>query len=189
MRIESAVQADQSAILQLEQTIFDDMALPIYDELSVDDVQQAMALAVAKSEKSRYHFSRAVVAKSDDNEVLGVLFGFPDSEEEQVDHAFQSILADKFSYHRWMFEDAEAFSNEWYIDSIVVTSAARGQGIGTQLLKYIEAKAKRDGQKVLGLNVDNVNPRARKLYESLGFSAVGALTLENHHYTHLQKSI
>ncbi|GMA68311.1 hypothetical protein GCM10025884_19380 [Leuconostoc gelidum subsp. gelidum] len=51
MIIQPAKQIDQAAILKLEQTIFDDMSLEIYEELSVADVQAAWALAVATSEK------------------------------------------------------------------------------------------------------------------------------------------
>lgn len=189
MIIQSATQMDQAAILKLEQTIFDDMALDIYDELSVADVQAAWTLAVATSEKSRYHYSRAIVAKNDENIVVGVAFGYPDTEEKILDNALQTILADKYSYHRWLFSDPEVFDNEWYLDSIVVTDAARGQGIGKQLITAAEIRAKQENRETIGLNVDNVNPRAQKLYTALGFEPVGKITIGKHDYTHMQKKV
>lgn len=189
MIIQPAKQIDQAAILKLEQTIFDDMALEIYEELSVADVQAAWTLAVATSEKSRYHYSRALVAKNDDNVVVGVLFGYPNTEEKTLDKTLQTILADKYSYHRWLFSDSEVFENEWYLDSIVFTDAVRGQGIGKQLIKAAEVRAKQENRETIGLNVDDVNPRAQKLYTALGFEPVGKITIGKHAYTHMQKKI
>lgn len=189
MIIKSATKADQETILALEQTIFDDMELDIYNDLCVADVQEAWSLAVATSDKSRYHYSRALVAKTDDNQILGVAFGYVDTEEKSLDTALQTILADRFSYHRWLFEDSEVFANEWYLDSIVVTDEARGQGIGRKLFQAIEVRAKSQQRDIIGLNVDDGNPRARKLYDSLGFEPVGFLTIGSHNYTHMQKKL
>ncbi|WP_220739330.1 GNAT family N-acetyltransferase [Leuconostoc miyukkimchii] len=189
MKIQPATIHEQEVILSLEQTIFDDMALEIYDELTVENVQEALSLAVSMSDESRYHYSRALVAKNDENQVLGVIFGYPDTEEKHLDRALQSILADKFSYHRWMFPDSEVFDNEWYVDSIVVTSEARGQGIGKKLLAAAEKKAKESNRETIGLNVDDENTRARMLYQNIGFKSVGRLTLGAHNYTHMQKVI
>ena len=152
-------------------------------------MQAAWTLAVATSEKSRYHYSRALVAKNDDNVVVGVLFGYPNTEEKTLDKTLQTILADKYSYHRWLFSDSEVFENEWYLDSIVVTDAVRGQGIGKQLIKAAEVRAKQENRETIGLNVDDANPRAQKLYTALGFEPVGKITIGKHAYTHMQKKI
>ncbi|QBR47459.1 GNAT family N-acetyltransferase [Leuconostoc kimchii] len=189
MIIQAATKADQAVILELEQTILDDMALAIYDELPVADVQEALSLAVAASDKSRYHYSRVLVAKNEANQILGVAFGYVDTEEKSLDDALQTVLADQFSYHRWLFEDSEVFDNEWYLDSIVVTDEARGQGIGKKLFQAVETRAKEQHRDVIGLNVDDGNPRAYKLYDSLGFKPVGRLTIGSHDYTHMQKQL
>lgn len=189
MIIRAATQADQDAILQLEQTIFDAMDLAIYDELSVADVQAAWRLAVTQSDQSRYHYRRALVAQDDAGQVIGVLFGYPDTDESVLDTAMQTVLADQYSYHRWLFEDSEVFENEWYIDSVVVTSSARGQGVGQALLKAAETRARQEDRHVIGLNVDDSNPDAMALYQRLGFVPKGDLMIGSHHYTHMQKNL
>lgn len=189
MKIERATLDDQIEILALEQTIFNDMDLDVYDILSQGDVQKAWQKAVAQSAKSRYHYSRALVAKDDNSQIMGVAFGYPDNEELDLDNAIQAVLADEYSYHRWLFEDSEVFDNEWYLDSIVVSENARGKGIGKQLLLASEKRALNENKKTIGLNVDDHNPKAKKLYESMGYQAVGRIQIGKHNYTHMQKSI
>lgn len=99
MIITYASEEDQQAILDLEQVIFNDMELAVYDELTVTEVQNAWQIAVRQSDKSRYHYSRAIVAKDNEGLLLGVLFGYPDTDEPILDEAVQNVLADKYSYH------------------------------------------------------------------------------------------
>lgn len=189
MIIQSATPADQATIIQLEQTIFDAMDLAVYDELSIAEVQDAWRVAAANSVQTRYHYRRALVAKDDTGQVIGVLFGYPDSDESVLDGAMQTVLADRYSYHRWLFDDSEVFENEWYLDSLVVSASSRGQGVGQALLKAAETRALQEDRQVIGLNVDDANPKAKALYERLGFIARGKLTIGAHEYTHMQKKI
>ena len=57
------------------------------------------------------------------------------------------------------------------MDGIAVSPAARGQGIGAQLLAAIRPEAAARGCRTLRLDVIDTNPRARALYERLGFTA------------------
>jgi ribosomal protein S18 acetylase RimI-like enzyme len=57
---------------------------------------------------------------------------------------------------------------EAYIDQVMVSSDARGRGIGTKLLQWGEALARDRKCTVLALEVLNGNP-AKKLYERFGF--------------------
>lgn len=59
------------------------------------------------------------------------------------------------------------------MDGIVVDPAFRGQGIGTRLLDEVLAVAAEHGYDEVRLDVVDVNPRARSLYERHGFIAVG----------------
>lgn len=55
------------------------------------------------------------------------------------------------------------------IDSIAVAENARGQGIGSLLIKKVFEFAKEKGFKKIVLEVVDTNPKAKKLYERLGF--------------------
>ena len=57
------------------------------------------------------------------------------------------------------------------MDGIVVSEAARGQGIGTRLLAAIKDEARSRGCASVRLDVIDSNPKAKALYEREGFQA------------------
>ena len=58
------------------------------------------------------------------------------------------------------------------IHNLAVTSDFRGEGLGTQLIAQLERKMKEDGYKVAALDVDGDNPRAKALYQKLGYQVI-----------------
>lgn len=75
----------------------------------------------------------------------------------------------------------EATVGEYYLDSLAVMPDHRGQGIGCSLLKQGIESGWKLGLKVT-LAVDPDNPKAQKLYESLGFKTDGKLFIFGHDY-------
>lgn len=63
-------------------------------------------------------------------------------------------------------------AGELLMDGIAVDAAHRGQGIGSLLLREVAAVAAGAGCHRIRLDVIDVNPRARALYERCGFTAV-----------------
>jgi ribosomal protein S18 acetylase RimI-like enzyme len=61
-----------------------------------------------------------------------------------------------------------------YIQTICVSAAARGGGIGSQLIEFAEERIFREAPNVF-LCVTDFNTRARQLYERLGYEKVGVL--------------
>ena len=61
-----------------------------------------------------------------------------------------------------------------YIQTICVDGSSRGGGIGTQLIRFAEERIFRQTPNVF-LCVSSFNPRARALYERLGYELVGEL--------------
>lgn len=59
------------------------------------------------------------------------------------------------------------------MDGIMVDPEFRGQGIGTKLLLTLADHARQLGFDGIRLDVIDTNPRARKLYQSVGFRATG----------------
>ncbi len=59
------------------------------------------------------------------------------------------------------------------IHDLAVHREFRGRGLGTQLLRSLEAAAQRWGCCKLTLEVRHDNPAARRLYEQLGFAGGG----------------
>jgi ribosomal protein S18 acetylase RimI-like enzyme len=60
-----------------------------------------------------------------------------------------------------------------YIADLAVTEDMRSRGIATALLERQKEVARRKGRRVYALDVSVNNPRARKLYERLGFKVTG----------------
>ncbi|WP_407060098.1 GNAT family N-acetyltransferase [Kiloniella spongiae] len=58
---------------------------------------------------------------------------------------------------------------DFFIDELFVEKAYRNQGIGTKALKYACKQSKILGARRVVLEVEQANPRAKALYERLGF--------------------
>ena len=67
------------------------------------------------------------------------------------------------------------FGSYPYLHIIAVKEEYRNCGIGKQLIKYFEDNASDSSSEKYFLTVDNFNPRAKKLYENLGYKCVGEL--------------
>lgn len=61
-----------------------------------------------------------------------------------------------------------------YIRSICVDAQARGRGVGSRLVEFAEQRIFRETPNVF-LCVSSFNPRARALYERLGYELIGEL--------------
>lgn len=61
-----------------------------------------------------------------------------------------------------------------YIQIVCVAAEARGDGVGSRLVAFAEERIFRQFPNVF-LCVSSINPRARQLYERLGYSLVGEL--------------
>jgi [ribosomal protein S18]-alanine N-acetyltransferase len=61
-----------------------------------------------------------------------------------------------------------------YIQTVCVDAVARGTGLGTRLVAFAEERIFRETPNVF-LCVSSFNPRARALYERLGYDVIGEL--------------
>ena len=75
----------------------------------------------------------------------------------------------------WQDEDAI----EAYIQTIEVAADERRQGVGGELLRYVEASARTAGADTIWLHVDAENSAALHLYEQRGYAGQGR---EEHYY-------
>jgi len=64
-----------------------------------------------------------------------------------------------------------------YIQNISVDALARGEGIGTKLMNFVNEFALQNGYSSLWLDVAYNNPKAKKLYEREGFVEVSKHTI------------
>lgn len=78
-----------------------------------------------------------------------------------------------------------------YVRSVAVRDDWRGRGLGTQLIRFAEGRIFREHPNVF-LLVSSYNPRAKALYERLGYEVIGELRdyiVRGHSEWLLRKSI
>jgi len=78
----------------------------------------------------------------------------------------------------WFKATRESFV---YIDRIIVSSSARGQGLARVLYEDLLAAAKRGGHDrvVCEVNIEPPNPVSEAFHVAMGFEAVGQATIQN----------
>ncbi|WP_075996030.1 GNAT family N-acetyltransferase [Salaquimonas pukyongi] len=122
----------------------------------------------------------AISAVSRDGNTLYGIAGFKTSEGALVG----GELSDLAAIHGWFgalwrglilsLLERDLEDDVLLMDGIAVSQAARGQGVGTKLLQAIFKEAESRGKKRIRLDVIDTNPRARALYERLGFVKTGS---------------
>ncbi|WP_181189968.1 GNAT family N-acetyltransferase [Bombilactobacillus bombi] len=182
--IRQAQSKDAPVVFDLLQQIFNDMEIAIMKK----HPQQIRCLLedAFDSPYSRYNFHNAIVYEYH-QQVVGVLVGYFAAEEQaNSNYYYQQASQYGFGSDFELFFNQETYPNEWYLDSLAVNPDFQGKQIGTRLIKAIPRFFPAS---LISLNVDVDNPRALKLYHSLGFNAVGQLTIGHHHYHHMQKLV
>lgn len=90
------------------------------------------------------------------------------------DRAREVYVADDGGVLGFIILNMNAGPVSGYIQTICVAADTRGRGVGSQLVAFAEARIFRDKPNVF-LCVSSFNPRARTLYERLGYDTVGEL--------------
>ncbi|KRM88800.1 GNAT family acetyltransferase [Liquorilactobacillus vini DSM 20605] len=182
--IRSAKKDDAIQIVPLFTIILNEMELPSLKTIPAAKLTYVIEKSFA-SPQYRGTPAQTLVAEIN-GKIAGFAWGYPDENEHQVDEVMRSFFPEVgLPASTQIFDDDEAFSAEWYLDSIAVSPEFQGQGIGTALLKELPQIAKNLGKTRIGLNVDWANPKANKLYHKLGFIKNGTTKLSQHKYDHL----
>jgi len=185
--IREARKEDTEAMIELLKVILLDMELPVMQEANWEDIKPALVEA-GKLEKYRLNYRNAVV-KEVDGQIAGFFYGYKGWSESEAYEQLGAMLKNHGLPVTEIFDEEESFDGEWYLDSLVTHKDYRGQGIGQELLEAAFAKARESGMSVIGLNVDHGNPRAKALYERMGFVKTGEVILSEHDYDHMQKKV
>lgn len=118
-----------------------------------------------------------ICAFDDDGRLLGVA-GYKTTEGALVGGQFRDIR----KVYGWVggairvlllsVLERDTENDRFLMDGIFVAEEARGQGVGTALLKAVYAEARVRGYHQVRLDVIDTNPRARALYLHEGFREV-----------------
>ena len=122
-----------------------------------------------------------------DNQNVGILLAYSSNDVEKLDKPMlehlrrKNIFLDSF--------EKECFEDEFYIDTVSVTPNFQGRGIAKELFSFAEQKAKELDLKKLSLLVDFENPKAKALYERLGFKDNEILKVSESNFYHMIKQL
>ena len=168
--IRFARKEDAPEIAPLILVILKDMELPFLKQTGEQKTLEILEEAITDP-NYRYSYSRGIVEEID-GKVAGVAYGYTDEEESIIDQPLVPILEKyQLDASTRLFIDKETFP------------------IGSRLLEALPKLAKKANRSVIGLSVDEKNPKAKKLYERHDFKVVGQRMISGHLYDHMQKNI
>lgn len=184
LRLRQAAPADAQAAAPLIAQAIGDIAQHMTGETEQEAVLQGLA-ALVEGNNTRHSYRYTHIAERD-GEVAGVLVLYFGADALELDQNLQAALLKKG--YRLPIEP-EAYSDEWYIDTVSVNPGFQGQGIGTKLLEYAEKKAIEAGGSKLSLNVEVEKEGAIRLYERLGFRTVEPWSIIGEPFLHMVKPL
>ena len=170
-------------------TIAKVVAMAIGDENAMrqycGDEYITLLTEIAENENSQYSYHNTLIAEIDDKPI-GAIIGYDGAKLHELRTRTYSIIQNALGRTPSIPDETEA--GEFYLDSIAVFPKYQGNGIGRKLITAMQEKAFNEGHKRIGLIVDFDNPKAEKLYTSLGFSRVGTKIFLEHKMWHLQST-
>lgn len=154
---------------------------------SSDDVLNLFTSLAARTD-TQYSYINALVAVDENENPVGIVIAYDGADLHRLRVPFFEE-AEKMIGLKIDGEPAdETGPEEVYLDSLSVFPPYRGKGIGQKLISASFEKAKKIG-KPLGLLVSKTNPNARKLYDAMGFKAVGERPFAGEMMDHLIKTV
>ncbi|MBR5455155.1 MAG: GNAT family N-acetyltransferase [Rikenellaceae bacterium] len=165
------------------------VAMAIGDEQALHDYcgeeYHAVLTEVVLADKTQYSWHNALIAEVD-GVAAGAIVGYDGALLGSLREGTFEVVRRYTDSTPSIPDETEA--GEFYLDSVATLPSFRGQGIGRALIKALYDKAFALGHQHVGLIVDVDNPRAERLYTSLGFERVGSRLFFGHQMWHLQSS-
>ena len=183
--IRQATPEDAAHIAPLIYDAIGDIAIRLTGENEEAKIISTLAQLVTR-ENNRHSYLYTYIAENAEN-LLGIAVLYDGKQGKQLDAWLQNFLNNKLGESPTI--DVEAHDDEFYIDTVCVTAAARGQGIGTKLLQFAEQLAVEKNYDKISLNVELQKEQARKLYERLGYEISEPWILIGEPFHHMVKQL
>ncbi|MBO9154063.1 GNAT family N-acetyltransferase [Chitinophaga sp. GCM10012297] len=181
--IRPATPGDAAAAIRLLFLAMEEIALKL---TGLNDPQLALPIfeALFRQTGNQYSYENALLYE-DESGVGGLIIAYDGGKLDQLRKPVLDYIEQQRG-HRFQPED-ETGPGEYYLDSIAVSPASQGKGIGRQLILAAMEKGKREGLGFAGLLVHAENLNAQQVYERLGFGVVKTVEFSGGFYYHLQK--
>lgn len=184
--IRAARPEDFKKVAPLIVQAMEDLACTFADTEKIEDSYPLFEYFFQKPE-NQYSYDHTLVYE-EDGEVMGSITFYDGKLLTTYRQPFLEYITEKYNVRNLIIED-ETAPEEVYIDTLSVSPAFQGKGIGKKLIAAAIAQSKLEKHRKIGLLVDYKNPKAKKLYAALGFISVGKKQLGNNVYEHLQLAL
>ncbi|MCQ4086601.1 N-acetyltransferase [Saccharibacillus sp. JS10] len=135
----------------------------------------------------RLSYEHTIVCEDADGNIAGFMLSYPGEQAEALDLPLLRRLRAQGLPTEGLIPETR--SGEYYLDSLAVSGAYRGSGIGTRLIQAFEHRAAELGYAKAMMLVEKDNVKARALYERLGYIEDGRIELSGHRYARMAKRI
>lgn len=142
-----------------------------------------VAEALALAPDTQYSHRNALVAEADGVPAGGII-AYDGARLDELRRASLDLIATQTGVRPAPGGD-ETQSGEVYIDSLAVLPEFRGCGVASALIGAVCQRSFAAGHDRVGLLVDDANPAARRLYESLGFRPTDTRLFLGHPMAHM----
>lgn len=140
--------------------------------------------SLVEADNTQYSYLNTIVAfDTDEDNLAGMLVSYDGAMLHKLRTPFLEGM--KSIFNRDLTLDDETQEGELYLDSLCVKKMYRRLGIATRLLKAGIEKTAQMGLPYTGLLVDHGNPKAEKLYASLGFTVANEKSWGSHPMHHM----
>ncbi|MFZ4863684.1 GNAT family N-acetyltransferase [Sphingobacterium sp. Mn56C] len=185
IQIRKAKPTDATAIAPIMNLAMADITQQFVGDYDTDAALAFLAHFIQLPE-NQYSYENIYVAVEED-EILGQISLYPGADLHQLRKPVLEKM--KLDYGVTFPIDDETEAGEIYIDTIAVTPAAQGKGVGKQLLAYVKHLYATERGETLGLLVDKGNPNAKRLYVKEGFIVVNEKNFMGTQMEHMQYSV
>lgn len=187
--IRKAKKSDFTFIYPILKQIFEEMDMESINKLPESQFYDLMRLGFI-SEYYRYSYNRIWVVTDSLDKPIGMIDMYAYDDQKIIDFALKKEYAKVgLTTDTVIFDDQEAWPDEWYIDAIAVSPDHWGEHVASRLMDLAVKVAREKGYKLISLNVDKENPRAKRLYEHKGYKSVKEMTIGDRVYDHMIKEV
>lgn len=187
MTIRTADKKDSKQAARLIYDAIHDIAEALTGEQETDRILQGLE-AYFKEEGNRLSYENTLVKSTKEHAVAGLVIVYSGSDAKKLDEPILAHLQQRKPQSPATI-DEEADEEDFYIDTISVSPPFRGKGIGTELLQAAIAFAAEKGFKMVSLNVEENNNKAKQLYERFGFIFKKYRIINGHTYLYMVKEL
>ncbi|XOI98318.1 GNAT family N-acetyltransferase [Paenibacillus polymyxa] len=176
---------DADQVIPLLYQAIGDIAYSLAGEADHEKVMQILqAFYVQEDNRISY---RHVTVMEQDRLIAGILVAYDGGEADRLDQPILDrpgrSLDEKYALVK------ETRPGEYYLDTLSVSEAYQGQGIGRALMAAFEQQGSDLGHSQVSLIVERDNGRALMLYERQGYVKDDVIVIAGHEYNHMVKPI